>query len=345
MKKINFEKQLKKNPFVLAPMDDVTDIAFRELCEERGASYSTTELTSIDALVRDKVYKSRYERGNLKINSVQLFGSKPEVFVEAAKIVLDEADIIDVNFGCPSPTVTRNDGGSALLRDPKNVSQIISKLVKHIDKPITAKIRLGYTKMDHLSIAKEIEDAGASLIAVHGRTAKQKYTGAANWDAIKEVYDALEIPVVGNGDIKSEEDARKYLNKSSGGLMIGRAAIGNPHLFERLQYYYENGKKLEFEIQSFRATELQSYKNKEVERQSDKEQRLVFIKKQMKEKQKELFKLYLKKLEAREFYALNVKISRQAMWFMKGIEGARELRTKIAQEKDIEKVLTAVDEF
>lgn len=315
MKKINFEKQLKKNPFVLAPMDDVTDIAFRELCEERGASYSTTELTSIDALVRDKVYKSRYERGNLKINSVQLFGSKPDVFVEAAKIVLDEADIIDVNFGCPSPAVTRNDGGSALLKDPKNVSEIISKLVKHIDKPITAKIRLGYTKMDHLSIAKEIEDAGASLIAVHGRTAKQKYTGAANWDAIKEVYNTLEIPVVGNGDVKSEEDIEKYLNTYSGGLMIGRAAIGNPYLFERFQYYYEKGKKLEFDKEEY------------------------------KEKQKEMFKLYLNKLDGKEFYALNIKIQRQAMWFMKGIDGVREMRTKMAQEKDIEKVLRAVDEF
>lgn len=338
MKKINFEKQLKKSPFVLAPMDDVTDIAFRELCEERGASYSTTELTSIDALVRDKVYKSRYERGNLKINSVQLFGSKPDVFVEAAKIVSGDADIIDVNFGCPSPAVTRNDGGSALLKDPKNVSIIISKLVKHIDKPITAKIRLGYTKMDHLSIAKEIEDAGASLIAVHGRTAKQKYTGAANWDAIKEVYDALKIPVVGNGDVKSEEDIEKYLNKSSGGLMVGRAAIGNPFIFERFQYYYEKGKKLRWGMGE-EGWEIED------ERQSEKEQKLEFIKKQMKEKQKELFKLYLKKLEGKEFYALNVKISRQAMWFMKGIEGTRELRTKIAQEKDIEKVLQFVEEF
>ena len=315
MKKINFRKHLKEKPFILAPMDDVTDIAFRELCEEKGASYSTTELTSIDALVRDKVYKSRYERGNLKINSVQLFGSKPDVFVKATKIVINEADIIDINFGCPSPTVTRNDGGSALLKDPKNVSEIISKLVKHINKPITAKIRLGYTKMDYLSIAKEIEDAGASLIAVHGRTAKQKYSGSANWDAIKEVYEISNIPIVGNGDIKTEDDIDKYLNSHSSGLMIGRAAIGNPHIFERFEYYYKTGKKLEF--------------NKE----------------EYKEKQKEMFKLYLKKLETREFYAVNVKISRQAMWFMKGIEGARELRTKIAQEKDIEKVLNVIDEF
>ena len=237
------------------------------------------------------------------------------MFVKATKIVINEADIIDINFGCPSPTVTRNDGGSALLKDPKNVSEIISKLVKHINKPITAKIRLGYTKMDYLSIAKEIEDAGASLIAVHGRTAKQKYSGSANWDAIKEVYEISNIPIVGNGDIKTEDDIDKYLNSHSSGLMIGRAAIGNPHIFERFEYYYKTGKKLEF--------------NKE----------------EYKEKQKEMFKLYLKKLETREFYAVNVKISRQAMWFMKGIEGARELRTKIAQEKDIEKVLNVIDEF
>ncbi len=312
MKHINPKKLIKQNPFVLAPMDDVTDIAFRELCEQTGAAYSTTELTSIDALIRDKVFKSRYEKGNLKTNSVQLFGSNPDTFVKAAKYVQNEADIIDVNFGCPSATVTKNDAGSSLLKDPKNVSKIISNLVNEIDNPITAKIRLGYEKTNALEIAKEIEDAGAELIAVHGRTAKQKYTGKANWEEIEKIYSNLNIPVIGNGDVSKEEDIDDKLHSKCDALMIGRAAIGNPFIFQRFNYYNKNKKKLEFDP---------------------------------KQKQKELFSEYLKKLDGREFANINLKISRQAMWFFKGIEGARELRTKLVHERDIEKIKEIIKKF
>lgn len=311
--KINPKKLLKANPFILAPMDAVTDIAFRELCEEHKASYSTTELTSVDAIVRDKVGKSRYERGNLKINSVQLFGKKPEVFVEAAKKVYDEANMIDVNFGCPSPTVTGNEGGAYLLKDPKNVGDIISKLVKNIDKPITAKIRLGYEKTTFSDVAKEVEDAGARVIAVHGRTAKQKYGGNANWEAIKEIHSKLTIPVIGNGDIKSTADIDNYLGSHADALMVGRAAIGNPMIFEEFNSYYTKGKKLEFDRKKI---------------------------------QKKLFKEYLKKMKRFDFgKATNIKIQRQAMWFMKGIEGVKELRSKLVKTKDIEEIIRIVDEF
>lgn len=310
---MDLKKIVKKNPFILAPMDDVTDIAFRELCEEKGASYSTTELTNVESLIRDKVIRSRYERGNLKINSVQLFGSNPESFVKAAKKVDFDADIIDVNFGCPSATVTKNDAGSMLLKDPKNVGNIIEKLVKHIDKPITAKIRLGYDKMTHLDVAKEIENSGAELIAVHGRTAKQKYSGKANWDAIKDIYDNSSIPIVGNGDICCEEDIDNYLGKYADGLMIGRCAIGNPLIFERFNYYHKTGNK--------------------------------FFIDDIKEKKKELFKEYLKKLDGREFININVKIQRQAMWFMKGIEGVSKLRHEISQTKNIDEIIKLIDEF
>ncbi len=312
---LDVKKLLKKNPFVLAPMDDVTDIGFRELCEEKGACYSTTELTSINALVRGKVFKSRYEKGNLRINSVQLFGSEPDVFVEASKIVDKEADMIDVNFGCPSPNVTRQYAGSCLLKDPKNVGNIIEKLVKENEKPVTAKIRLGYKKATHIEIAKEIEDCGADALAVHGRTAAQKYSGKANWDAIQEIYEKTNITLIGNGDVKDEDDIAKYLNSHCDGLMIGRAAIGNPFLFERFNYYLKHKKKLEFDREK------------------------------LKEKQKELLRDYLKKLENREFFNLNLKIQRQSMWFFKGIEGAKEFRNKIAQEKDIDKIYRAIEEF
>jgi len=313
-KMINPKDLIKKNPFILAPMDEVTDIAFRKLCENKGASYSVSELTSIDALIRDKVTKSRYERGNLNVNCVQLFGSKPNVFVEAANYLGDEADFIDVNFGCPSASVTNNDAGSMLLKDPKNVGKIISKLVKNVDKPITAKIRLGYSKMSYMEIAKEIEGAGADLITVHGRTAKQKYSGEANWDAIKEIHSALKIPVVGNGDIRAEEDIDKYLNSHCDALMIGRAAIGNPLIFERFTHYKKTGQKLCIE----------NYK----------------------QKQKELFIEYLEELNKFEQYNPQLKIKKQAMWFMKGIEGVKEVRKSIMEgKKEICEIIEIVDKF
>lgn len=308
-------KSIIKNPFVLAPMDDVTDIAFRELCEEKGAAYSTTELTSVEALIRDKVTKSRYERGNLKVNSIQLFGRKPESFVEAAKKISSHADSIDVNFGCPSATVTGNEGGSFLLKDPKNTGEIVNKLVKNVDLPITAKIRLGYKKNTFLEVAKEIEDAGANLIAVHGRTADQKYGGKANWDAIKQIKESLKIPVIGNGDIKKENNVDEYLGTHCNALMIGRAAIGNPLIFERFNYYKKNKKVLEIE----------NYK----------------------ENQKRLFVEYVKKLSKYEFVNINIKIQRQAMWFMKGIEGSKKLRVELMKLKnpDVKEVISIIEKF
>ena len=310
--KMNIKKIIKRNPFLLAPMDDVTDIGFRELCEETEAAYSTSELTSCDALIRDKVYKSRYERSNLKINCVQLFGSNPDTFVKAAKYLDDEADIVDVNFGCPSATVTKNSAGSMLLKDPKNVGKIIEKLVKNIDKPITAKMRLGYNKTAYNEVAKEIEDAGASLITIHGRTAKQKYTGKANWEPIREVWERASIPIIGNGDISCEYDIDSRLGKYCDGLMIGRAAIGNPHIFKQFNYYFKKGEKLEFDKRKV---------------------------------QKEYFKKYIHKLEDKEFANINLKISRQAMWFMKGMEGAKELRKRIVHEREIDKIINSVDNF
>jgi nifR3 family TIM-barrel protein len=313
MSKVSPKKLIQKNPFILAPMDEVTDIAFRELCEEEGAAYSSTELTSVDALIRDKVQFSRYQRGNLKVNSVQLFGSKPEVFTQALEKVESEADIIDVNFGCPSTRVAGNNCGSMLLKDPKNVGEIIAKLVKKTKLPVTAKIRLGYKKMTYLGVAKEVEDAGAELLAVHGRTADQKYSGSANWQAIEEIYNAVHLPLVGNGDITSEADIDSHLHKHADALMIGRAAIGNPLLFKKFNYYHKNKEKLDFENE--------------------------------KDIRKELFIRYLKKLNNYDFYKENLKIQKQAMYFMKGIPGAKELRKEIMQLKDSKTIIKKVEEF
>jgi nifR3 family TIM-barrel protein len=314
MRKISPAKLLKSNPFILAPMDDVTDIAFRKVCEDNGASYSISELTSVDALVRDKVTLARYQRGNLKTSGVQLFGKNPETFCEAADFVGDNADFIDVNFGCPSATVTGNDSGSMLLKDPKNVGNIISSLVKHLDKPVTAKIRLGYSKMTYLDVAKEVEDAGAEVLAVHGRTARQKYTGVANWDAIEEIHNGIDIPLIGNGDIRSEEDIDKYLGSHADALMIGRAAIGNPLIFEQFKHYNRTGEKLEYE--------------------------------DLKKRRKELFMEYLEELDKFEPYNPGLKIKRQSMWFFKGVEGVKNIRREINEgKKTIPEVLDIVRRF
>ncbi len=309
---LNLKKHITNNPFLLAPMDNVTDICFREICAIEGASYSTTELISVEALIRDKVPKYRYERGQLKVNCVQLFGSKPESFILAIDKIKDEADIIDVNFGCPSSSVMNNDSGAALLKDPKNVYDIIYALTSNTKIPITAKIRLGYKKTSYVEIAKQIQKAGAQLITVHGRTASQRYSGVANWDAIKEVYDSLDILVVGNGDIRDEEQIDKYLGIYCDALMIGRASIGDPHIFRRFNYYFKNKKKIEYD---------------------------------KKTEQKRLFEDYIKKVDKIDFYKKDFKIKQQAMWFTKGISGSKELRNELSTIREPKHIIEIVRKF
>ncbi|MCH8519456.1 MAG: tRNA-dihydrouridine synthase family protein [Nanoarchaeota archaeon] len=320
-------KVLKQTPFLLAPMDEVTDIGFRTLCEEEGSAYGTTELTSVDALVRDRVMESRYKKENLKINSIQLFGHNPQTFVDAAKKVKHEADFIDINFGCPSACVNSNDSGAILLKDPKNVRSIVEKLVKEVDRPITAKIRLGYEKTTYLDVAREVEEAGASMLAVHGRTAKQKYSGKANWDAIQEIYDKTDIFLCGNGDITKPEQIDEYMGSHCDALMIGRGAIGNPKIFKDFLEYKNN--KNQFLKKQEELKELSREKRDEIK----------------KREQKEYFLRYLHHLKhitlQREVY----RIQHQAMYFFKGISGVKELRQQLMQVKTIDEVIKLVEEF
>ena len=310
---LDIKKQLKKNPFVLAPMDNVTDIGFRELCEKHNASYTISELTSVEALIRDKIPKYRYERGSLKTNCVQLFGSNEKAFGVVGEYVEDEADMIDVNFGCPSPTVTRNESGAKLLEDPDKVGKIIQRLCDNTNKPVSAKLRLGYKKENYIEVAKEIEDAGASLVTVHARLGKDGYSKKADWDKIKRLKESIDLPLIGNGDINSEKDVDRYLNEYADGIMIGRAAIGNPLIFERMQHYHSKGSKLEMH--------------------------------DIKKRQKELFIEYLRNIENRDMYKKEFKIKQQAMWFMKGIEGAKDLRVRICKLDNINDIIEEVNNF
>ena len=236
-----------ENNLILAPMAGVTDLPFRLLCKEQGAGLLCTEMVSAKAIY----FKNKNTRSLMQILpeerpvSLQLFGSEPDLMGLIARQIEEEPfDILDINMGCPVPKVVNNGEGSALMKNPKLVGEIVRKVSSSIKKPLTVKIRKGFTgeSVNAVEIAKIIEDAGASAVAVHGRTREQYYSGKADWDIIRRVKEAVSIPVIGNGDVDSPENARRLLEETGcDGIMIGRAARGNPWIFGRISSYLENG--------------------------------------------------------------------------------------------------------
>jgi tRNA-dihydrouridine synthase B len=300
LKKLKIGRTELPGNLLLAPMADVTNLAFRLLCRQYGADLTYTEMINVNALLNES--RKSFIRGlsspEDRLFGVQLVGNCPEKLREAAFIVEEvyRPEVIDINMGCPARCITGAGCGSALLNSPELIYEIISELTDALRTPVSAKIRLPGREEKTLEIARLIEKAGASALTVHGRTAAQMYSGSSNLIEIKAVKNELSIPVIANGDIRDEESAERILELTGcDGLMMGRAAMGNPFIFRRIRHYLETGEKLEADKQS---------------------------------RQLEDFEKYIALLE--EYNLLSsINLRMHAHWFTKGLPGSRQVREKM----------------
>lgn len=297
-----------KNPLILAPMAEITNLDFRKMCKKLGASLTFTEMISVNALINGgaKVKELIKTEDSEKPIGIQLFGHDTELIIKAAKMVENDFDVIDFNLGCPAQKIMSEGAGAALLRRKNKIKEILTALVKNSKKPITAKIRIGFTNKNiiALDIAKICEESGISAITVHGRTVAQGYSGKADWDVIKEVKKNISIPVIGNGDINTIYDVKDKLQIVDY-VMIGREAIKNPFIFKQAEHFLETGKVIE-------------------------------------QSPKEKLKLFLDYSE--NCNDLN-NLKMIAQYFTKGFINSAQLRNKLSNASDKESIQNALKEF
>lgn len=238
------------NEVFLSPMAGVTDLPFRTICKEKGCGMLYTEMINAKALCYDdentkKMLKMEKDEHPV---AVQIFGSDPDFMGKATSIMNQYPnEILDINMGCPAPKVVKNGDGSALMRNPKLAAEVLSAVVKNSEKPVTLKIRKGWDDdcINAVEIAKIAEECGISALAIHGRTREQFYSGKADWDIISEIKQAINIPVIGNGDVFEVQDAVNMLEKTKcDAIMIGRGSQGNPWIFKRINHYMKTGEVL-----------------------------------------------------------------------------------------------------
>lgn len=305
----------------LAPMAGVSNAAYFKICEKMGVSFVVTELISSEAIVRDnkKTFDMLNGLENISIPvGLQLFGSNPSVMGKAAKKIAKryDVDFIDINMGCPVPKVVKSGAGSALLTNVDKIFDIVSTVVKSVDIPVTVKIRSGWDSdsINAVSVAKICEKAGASAIAVHARTRSQGYSGNANWSVIKNVKEAVSIPVIGNGDIKSGIDAKRMLAETGcDAVMIGRAALGNPWIIKECVTYLDRGVLIDKPSLGDRINMIRNHYS--------------------------LLKQY-----SNEKHAL-LEIRTHALWYLKGISGVKQYKNLITNCKTEEEFFNVLDEI
>ena len=310
-----------KNKVVLAPMAGISNTAYRQIIKEMGAGLIFAEMVSDKALV----YGSTKTLDLLKMDdkerpiAQQIFGSDIDSFVKAAKIVEKEMkpDIIDINMGCPVPKVAiKNQAGSALLKNPDKVKEIVEAVVKAVKVPVTVKIRSGWDEnsINAPIVAKKIEEAGASAITIHARTRSQGYSGKADWNIIKEVKEVVNIPVIGNGDITSCYDAKRMLDETNcDAVMIGRGVLGNPWLIKECVEYL--------------------YNNKEPKEVSPKE-KIEMLKRH--------YKLLLDTTNEKQAI---LEIRTHALWYIKGLPNSAKIKNEICKTKNSTELFTILDDY